>query len=62
MVNMVMPQLKKLGLEMVLLCCVSDNVASAKTIVNVGGVLENEVEIIRNNQPKIGQRYWLEVK
>ena len=62
MVKMVMPQLKKLGLEMVLLCCVSDNVASAKTIVNVGGVLENEVEIIRNNQPKIGQRYWLEVK
>lgn len=62
MVKMVMPQLKKLGLEMVLLCCVSDNVASAKTIVNAGGVLENEVEIIRNNQPKIGQRYWLEVK
>ena len=62
MVKMVMPQLKNLGLETVLLCCVSDNVASAKTIVNVGGVLENEVEIIRNNQPKIGQRYWLEVK
>jgi predicted acetyltransferase len=62
MVKMVMPQLKKLGLEMVLLCCVSDNVASARTIVNAGGVLENEVEIIRNNQPKIGQRYWLEVK
>ena len=33
-----------------------------KRVVNVGGVLENEVEIIRNNQPKIGQRYWLEVK
>jgi len=62
MVKMCMPMLKQLDLDRVLICCVSDNTASAKTILNVGGVLENEVEIIRNNQPKIGQRYWLDVK
>ncbi len=62
MVEMSMPMLKQLNLDRVLICCVSDNIASAKTILKVGGVLENEVEIIRNNQPKIGQRYWLDVK
>ena len=62
MVEMVMPFLKELNLDKVLICCVSDNVASAKTIVKAGGVLENEVEIIRNGLPKIGQRYWVEVK
>lgn len=62
MIEMSMPLLKQLQLDKVLLCCVSDNVASARSILNAGGVLENEVEIIRNNQPKIGQRYWIDVK
>ncbi len=62
MVEMSMPFLKELKLEKVLICCVSDNIPSAKTILNLGGVFENEVEIIRNGQPKIGQRYWVDVK
>ena len=62
MIDMSMPFLKQLNLDKVLVCCVSDNVASAKSILNAGGVLENEVEIIRNGQPKIGQRYWIDVK
>ncbi|MBR4036773.1 MAG: GNAT family N-acetyltransferase [Oscillospiraceae bacterium] len=62
MIEMSMPMLKQLNLDRVLICCVDDNIPSAKTILKAGGVLENEVEIIRNNQPKIGQRYWLEVK
>lgn len=62
MVEMSMPLLKELGLDKVLICCVSDNIPSAKTILKSGGVLENEVEIIRNGQPKIGQRYWVDVK
>lgn len=62
MMEMCMPHMKNLGLDRVLICCVQENVASAKSIVSAGGVLENEVEIIRGGQPKIGQRYWLEVK
>lgn len=62
MIEMSMPMLKDLNLDKVLICCVDENIASAKSIVNAGGVLENEVEIIRNNQPKIGQRYWIDVK
>ena len=62
MVEMSMPMLKELNLDKVLICCVSDNLASAKSIINAGGVLENEVEIIRNGVPKIGQRYWVDVK
>ncbi len=62
MIEMSMPVLKDLKLARVLICCVEENTASAKSIINAGGVLENEVEIIRNNQPKIGQRYWVDVK
>lgn len=62
MVKMAMPFMKQVGIDRCLITCVQENIASAKTIENVGGVLENEVEIIRNNQPKIGQRYWIDVK
>ena len=62
MLKMLNEELKKLKLEMVLICCVKENIASAKTIVNAGGVLENEVDIIRGGQHRTGQRYWLEVK
>ncbi len=62
MIEMSMPFFKELKLDKVLVCCVSENVASAKSILNAGGVLENEVEIIRNGLPKIGQRYWIDVK
>ena len=62
MVKMAMPFMKQVGIDRCLITCVQENIASAKTIENVGGVLENEVEIIRNNQPKIGQRYWIDVE
>ena len=61
-IEMSMPFVKELKLDKVLVCCVRENVASAKSILNAGGVLENEVEIIRNGLPKIGQRYWIDVK
>ena len=54
--------MKETGIEMCLITCVEENIASAKSILNAGGVLENEVEIIRNGVPKIGQRYWVDVK
>ena len=62
MVKMLMPQLKELNLDRVLICCLKENIASAKSIINAGGVLENEVDIIRGGQHRTGQRYWLEVK
>ena len=62
MVKMAMPFMKQVGIDRCLITCVQENIASAKTIENVGGVLENEVEIIRNGLPKIGLRYWVDVK
>ena len=54
--------MKQVGIDRCLITCVEENVASAKTIINAGGVLENEVEIIRNGMPKIGLRYWVDIK
>ena len=62
MIEMSMPFMKEVGIDRALITCVEENVASAKSIINAGGVLENEVEIIRNGMPKIGQRYWVNVK
>ena len=62
MVRMAMPFMKQVGIDRCLITCVQENIASAKTIENVGGVLENEVEIIRNGLLKIGLRYWIDVK
>ena len=62
MVKMAMPFMKQVGIDRCLITCVQENIASAKTIENVGGVLENEVEIIRNGLPKIGLRYWVDIK
>ena len=47
---------RKLGIQKVLICCDKDNIGSAKSIINNGGVLENEVE--EDGQMK--QRYWIQ--
>ena len=62
MIGMAMPFMKQVGIDRCLITCVGENVASAKSIENAGGVLENSVEIIRNGMPKIGLRYWVDVK
>lgn len=62
MIGMTMPFMKQVGIDRCLITCVEENVASAKSIENAGGVLENTVEIIRNGMPKIGMRYWVDVK
>ena len=38
--------------------CDKDNIASAKTIIKNGGILENEVP----DEGRITQRYWIDVK
>jgi len=48
---------KKMNIERVMLGCYKDNIASAKTILKNGGILEDE--IIEDNTGKIIQRYWI---
>lgn len=55
MVSLAIEECDKLGIKNILMCCNKDNVASAKTIIRNGGILENEV--IENGV--IVQRYWI---
>lgn len=45
------------GLSRVLLTCDKENIASARTILRNGGVLENEVP----EEGRITQRYWIDL-
>lgn len=45
MIALALEECKKLGIDKVLMCCDKDNVGSAKSIINNGGILENEVRI-----------------
>jgi len=46
---------KAIGLERVLLTCDNDNIGSRKTILNNGGILENEIEY----EGRWKCRYWI---
>ncbi|MBD8069722.1 GNAT family N-acetyltransferase [Bacillus sp. PS06] len=48
---------KKFGMEKVLITCDKTNIASAKTIQKVGGILENEV--LSSDTNEVVQRYWI---
>ena len=45
--------------EIVLMVCDKDNIASAKTIIKNGGVLENE---FIDENGRVEQRYWIDIK
>lgn len=47
---------KELGIKKVLMTCDKSNIASAKTIIKNGGILENEITV----DGIIEQRYWIE--
>ncbi len=55
MIGLALEECKKLGIRKVLLCCDKNNIGSAKSIRNNGGVLENEVEA----DGHMKQRYWI---
>ena len=57
MLSLALPIAKNLGINKALITCNKNNPGSAKTIINNGGVLENEV--IEGNE--ITQRYWIEL-
>lgn len=58
MIRLALIECKKLGINKVLMVCDKDNIASAKTIINNGGILENE---IIDEDGDTNQRYWIEL-
>ena len=56
MIRQALPICRKLGIDKVLMVCYKDNVASRKSIIKNGGILENEIP---SDNGKIDQRYWI---
>ena len=56
MIALALDECKKLGIKKVLMVCDKKNIGSAKSIINNGGVIENEVEV----DGVIEQRYWID--
>ena len=57
MIALALDECKKLGINKVLICCGKDNIGSVKSIINNGGILENEVE----EDGHFEQRYWIQL-
>ena len=57
MIGLALEECKKLGIDKVLMVCNKNNIGSAKSIMNNGGVLENEVVV----EGETEQRYWIEL-
>ena len=56
MIALALDECARLGIGRVLMCCDKDNIASARTIIKNGGVLENEVV----DDGVVVERYWIE--
>lgn len=56
MISLALKECEKLGIEKVLMVCDKDNIGSAKSIMNNGGILENEVTV----DGIVEQRYWID--
>lgn len=57
MIALALVECRKLGMDRVLMCCDKENIGSAKSIINNGGILENEIEV----DEKVVQRYWIKL-
>jgi len=57
MIALALDECRKLGIERVLMVCDKENIGSAKSIRNNGGILENEIEA----DGIIEQRYWIDL-
>jgi predicted acetyltransferase len=55
MIGLALEVCRSLGISKVLMVCDKENIGSAKSIINNGGILENEIEI----DGIIEQRYWI---
>ncbi len=58
MLSLALEECKILGITRVLITCDKENIASSKTIIRNGGVLENEVP----KGDRITQRFWIDIK
>lgn len=58
MIGLALEECRKLGIDRVLMTCDKWNVGSAKSIMNNGGVLENEVV---DSAGEVVQRFWIEL-
>lgn len=59
MIRLALEECRKLGIPKVLMTCDKDNIGSAKSIMNNGGILENEVI---NEDGVWEQRYWIDLE
>lgn len=59
MLDLALKKAKENGIHRVLMVCDKKNVASAKTIIANGGILENEVYDVTDHE--IIQRYWIDL-
>jgi predicted acetyltransferase len=57
MIGLALKECKKLGIDKVLMVCDKENIGSAKSIQNNGGILENEIVV----DGLIEQRYWISI-
>ncbi|BCN30876.1 GNAT family N-acetyltransferase [Anaeromicropila herbilytica] len=57
MIGLALKECKKIGIDKVLMVCDKENIASAKSIQNNGGILENEVIV----DGIVEQRYWIKI-
>lgn len=55
MIGLGLEECRKLGITKVLMTCDKDNIGSARSIMNNGGILENEVM----EDGVLEQRYWI---
>lgn len=58
MIRLALIECKKLGIDKVLMTCDKENIASAKSIIKNGGILESEFV---NSDGKVEQRYWISI-
>jgi predicted acetyltransferase len=57
MIALALDECRKLGIDRVLMVCDRENIGSAKSIRNNGGVLENEILV----NGIVEQRYWIDL-
>lgn len=57
MIRLALEECRQLNIDKVLMVCDKTNIGSAKSIINNGGVLENEINVDGVMQ----QRYWIQI-
>ena len=59
MIRLALIECKKIGIDRVLMVCDKTNIGSAKSIMNNGGILENE---FIDEDGNTNQRYWIDLE